>query len=134
MAQLPNGASPWLSVREAADLLGLTPDAVRKRFASGRLDGEASGNVVRISATAVERQRADLLRRLNARDARGTQGASPAGDLPSTADERDRLRAELIAAKASAQALAQANAAALDMSRAQLDAIQQFLTPSGIDG
>jgi hypothetical protein len=92
--------------------------------------------VVKISVDAVEHQRAELLRRLNARDARAqvAQETAGASDLNALRDERDRLRGDLITARATAQALAQANAAALDMSRAQLDALQQMLTPSGIDG
>jgi hypothetical protein len=136
MAQQPPYAPRWVSVREAAELLGLTPDAVRKRFASGRLDGAVDDGVVKISVDAVEHQRAELLRRLNARDARAqvAQETAGASDLNALRDERDRLRGDLITARATAQALAQANAAALDMSRAQLDALQQMLTPSGIDG
>ena len=137
MAPDQRGRLEWMSVRQAAELLGLTTDAVRKRFAAGRLTGIASDGVVKIAVDAVEAERADLLRRLNATDARvslTSESDAAATQLTSLREERDKLRADLIAARATAEALAQANAAALDMSRAQLDAVQQLLVPSGIDG
>lgn len=73
---------------DAARLLGLTADGVAKRVASGRL-GTAGAR--RVDRQQVEAERADLLARLGATDARGRD---PAG---SDAEQLRRLRARVAA-------------------------------------
>ncbi len=45
----------WLTLSEAAELLGCTPDAVRMRIHRGRLDHRRQGRRLYVSATSVDR-------------------------------------------------------------------------------
>ena len=46
-------ASPWLTVEQAADLLGCSPDAVRMRIKRGRLATRRQGRRVYVSRRSV---------------------------------------------------------------------------------
>lgn len=46
---------PWLTLREAAERLGCTPDAVRMRINRGRLDHRRHGRRLYVSAASVDR-------------------------------------------------------------------------------
>jgi hypothetical protein len=109
------------TVKQAATLLGLTEDAIRKRVLAGRLDGHSGGGVFVVSARAVEAERQELLKRLDAVDAR--IGAAPRDD------ELGRLREELVRTQAALQSLIQAQASLNDTVRGQLDALQQLTLP-----
>lgn len=54
----PAASSDWLSTREAADLLRVTPRAVRKSIALGKLPSQRVGNRHRISREDLEHYRA----------------------------------------------------------------------------
>jgi hypothetical protein len=112
------------TVRQAAALLGLTEDAIRKRVIAGRLDGSAHGGVFVVAAGAVESERRELLERLNAVD-----GRSDAATRYVSKDELERLREEVVRARAALQSLVQAQASLNDTVKAQLDAIQQLTLP-----
>jgi excisionase family DNA binding protein len=45
----------WLTLGEAAERLGCTPDAVRMRVKRGRLDHRRQGRRLYVSATSVDR-------------------------------------------------------------------------------
>lgn len=45
----------WLTLAEAADRLGCTPDAVRMRINRGRLDSRRHGRRVYVSAASIDR-------------------------------------------------------------------------------
>jgi excisionase family DNA binding protein len=45
----------WLTLREAAERLGCTPDAVRMRISRGRLDHRRQGRRLYVSAASVDR-------------------------------------------------------------------------------
>lgn len=45
----------WLTLEEAGEQLGCSPDAVRKRIGRGRLDARKQGRRVYVSAASVER-------------------------------------------------------------------------------
>lgn len=45
----------WLTLKEAAERLGCTPDAVRMRVNRGRLDHRRQGRRLYVSAVSVER-------------------------------------------------------------------------------
>ncbi len=47
-------ARPWLTLAEAADRLGCSPDAVRMRARRGRLDTRHQGRRLYVSAASVE--------------------------------------------------------------------------------
>jgi len=49
------GIPSWLTTRQAAELLGLTERAVRKRLALGQLDGTKQGSAWCVSRRAVEK-------------------------------------------------------------------------------
>jgi excisionase family DNA binding protein len=112
------------TVKQAAALLGLTEDAIRKRVFTGRLDGHSGGGVFLVSAQAVEAERQRLLTRLNAVDARPGIAAHDMRD-----EELGRLREELVRTQAALQSLVQAQASLNDTLRAQLDALQQLALP-----
>jgi hypothetical protein len=112
------------TVRQAAALLGLTEDAIRKRVLAGRLGGRADDGVFVVDAEAVESERRQLLARLNAVDARGD-----AAERYVPKDELERLREEVVRARAALQSLIQAQASLNDTLKAQLDAIQQLTLP-----
>lgn len=112
------------TVREAAALLGLTEDAIRKRVLAGRLDGRVDDGMSVVAADAVESDRRKLLERLNAMDARGGAAARYAPK-----EELERLREEVVRAHAALQSLIQAQAHLNDTLKAQLDAIQQLTLP-----
>jgi|SRR5580693_6480343 hypothetical protein len=112
------------TVRHAAALLGLTEDAIRKRVLAGRLDGQANEGAFVVAAEAVEFERRHLLERLNAVDARDASARYvPQGEL-------ERLREEVVRARAALQSLIQAQASLNDTLKAQLDAIQQLVLPA----
>jgi excisionase family DNA binding protein len=48
-------ARKWLTIAEAAELLGCTPDAVRMRVQRGRLEHRRQGRRVYVSAESVDR-------------------------------------------------------------------------------
>lgn len=121
---MARSSAPAYTVRQAAMLLGLTEDAIRKRVLAGRLDGHADNGMFVVSAEAVESERRQLLERLNAVDARS--GAALSAEQR---DELERLREELVRTRAALQSLSQAQASLQDASRAQLDALQQFTLP-----
>jgi hypothetical protein len=114
------------TVRQAAALLGLTEDAIRKRVIAGRLDGHADDGVFVVSAAAVESERRLLLERLNAVDARGRSAASHGIE----AREMERAREDAVRANGALQSLIQAQTSLNDTLRAQLDALQQFMIPA----
>jgi hypothetical protein len=119
------GASPQdYTVRQAAALLGLTEDAIRKRVIAGRLDGRANEGVFVVAAEAVESERRQILERLNAVDARGDATMRYVQK-----EELERLREEAVRARAALQSLIQAQASLNDTLKAQLDAIQQLILP-----
>jgi hypothetical protein len=120
----PGSPARDYTVRQAAALLGLTEDAIRKRVLAGRLDGRASEGVFVVAAEAVEFQRRQLLERLNAVDARGD---AVGRYVPQ--EELERLREEVVRARAALQSLIQAQASLNDTLKAQLDAIQQLTLP-----
>jgi hypothetical protein len=121
---MARSSAPAYTVRQAATLLGLTEDAIRKRVLAGRLDGHVDNGMFVVSAEAVESERRQLLERLNAVDARGGAALSAR-----QREELERLREELIRTRAALQSLTQAQASLQDASRAQLDALQQFMLP-----
>jgi excisionase family DNA binding protein len=45
----------WLTLKEAAELLGCSPDAVRMRVHRGRLDHRRQGRRLYVSAVSIER-------------------------------------------------------------------------------
>jgi excisionase family DNA binding protein len=51
--ELPRRA--WLTLREAAEQLGCTPDAVRMRIKRGRLEHRRQGRRIYVSAASVDR-------------------------------------------------------------------------------
>jgi hypothetical protein len=98
--------------REAAALLGLTPDAVAKRVRAGTLAESPQGadGIQRVDQDQVERERRDVLTRLTALDARPEHlgkdlhergfahiSEQDLGDLPSRLREIDAHRTELLA-------------------------------------
>jgi len=118
------------TVRQAAALLGLTEDAIRKRVLAGRLDGHVNEGSFVVSAGAVESARQELLDRLTATDARG--GATTYDAQQEVTYLRatvNRLNEELETTRAAMQSLMQAEAAMNDVFRAHLDAIQQLTLP-----
>jgi vacuolar-type H+-ATPase subunit I/STV1 len=121
---MSRSSAPAYTVRQAAALLGLTEDAIRKRVLAGRLDGQVDGGIFVVSAEAVETERRQLLDRLNAVDARG-------GARPSDVDqeELERLREEVVRTRAALQSLTESQASLQDALKAQLDALQQFTLP-----
>ena len=121
---MSRSSAPAYTVRQAAALLGLTEDAIRKRVLAGRLDGHVDGGIFVVSAEAVETERRQLLDRLNATDARGGARASDVHQ-----EELERLREEVVRTQAALQSLTQAQASLQDALRAQLDALQQFTLP-----
>jgi vacuolar-type H+-ATPase subunit I/STV1 len=121
---MSRASAPAYTVRQAAALLGLTEDAIRKRVLSGRLDGHAEGGIFVVSADAVESERRQLLDRLNAVDARGGARRPDAQQ-----EELERLQEEVVRTRAALQSLTQAQASLHDALRAQLDALQQFTLP-----
>jgi hypothetical protein len=112
------------TVRQAAALLGLTEDAIRKRVVAGRLDGRVDDGMFLVAAEAVESARRELLERLNAVDARGEVAA-----LYAPKEELERLREEVVRAKGALQSMIQAQASLNDTLKMQLDAIQQLTLP-----
>jgi excisionase family DNA binding protein len=50
----PTPARKWLTLTEAADLLGCTADAVRMRVKRGRLDSRRQGRRIYVSAASVD--------------------------------------------------------------------------------
>jgi hypothetical protein len=118
-----NPATSDYTVRDAASLLGLTEDAIRKRVLAGTLDGHVDQGVFVVSAEAVESARQKLLGRLNAVDAR-------AGAHDARGEELERLREEVVRYKAALQSMIQAQAHLNDAIRAQLDTVQQFALPA----
>jgi hypothetical protein len=120
----PNSSARDYTVRQAAELLGLTEDAIRKRVIAGRLDGRAEEGVFVVAAEAVESERRQILERLNAVDGRSD---ATARYVPK--EELERLREEVVRARAALQSLIQAQASLNDTLKAQLDAIQQLTLP-----
>jgi hypothetical protein len=112
------------TVRQTATLLGLTEDAIRKRVLAGRLDGRVDAGVFVVSAEAVEWERRKLLERLNAVDARSGFAPHDARE-----EELERLREDVVRARAAFQSLIQAQASLKDSLGAQLDALQQLTLP-----
>jgi vacuolar-type H+-ATPase subunit I/STV1 len=112
------------TVRQAAALLGLTEDAIRKRVIAGRLDGHVDQGVFVVAADAVESERRQLLERLNAVD---TRSDATARYVPQ--EELEQLREEVVRLRAALQSLIQAQASLNDTARAQLDAMQQLTLP-----
>jgi excisionase family DNA binding protein len=51
--QVPAPPARWLTVAQAADLLGCTPDAVRMRIRRGRLDARRQGRRVYVARASV---------------------------------------------------------------------------------
>jgi vacuolar-type H+-ATPase subunit I/STV1 len=119
-----NSSAGDYTVRQAAALLGLTEDAIRKRVLAGRLDGRANEGAFVVAAEAVESERQQLLERLNAVDARGDARARYVPE-----EELERLREEVVRARAALQSLIQAQASLNETLKAQLDAIQQLTLP-----
>jgi hypothetical protein len=119
-----NSSAGDYTVRQAAALLGLTEDAIRKRVLAGRLDGRAYEGAFVVAAEAVESERQQLLERLNAVDARGDARARYVPE-----EELERLREEVVRARAALQSLIQAQASLNETLKAQLDAIQQLTLP-----
>ena len=116
---------PEYTVRQAATLLGLTEDAIRKRVLAGRLNGHADEGIFVVSAEAVESERRQLLERLIAVDAR--QGSAPHATLQG---EIERLREDAVRARAALQSMIQAQGSLNEALGAQLDALQQFSLPA----
>lgn len=121
---MSRSSAPGYTVRQAAALLGLTEDAIRKRVLAGKLDGHVDAGTFVVSADAVEFERQQLLDRLNATDARGgARWPDP------HQEELERLREEVVRTRAALQSLTQAQASLQEALRAQLDALQQFTLP-----
>ncbi|HTZ29270.1 MAG TPA: hypothetical protein VMC83_35045 [Streptosporangiaceae bacterium] len=121
------------TVRQAAALLGLTEDAIRKRVLAGRLDGHVDEGSFVVSADAVESARRDHLERINARDARAgatTDGAQQ--ELKHLRETVERLQEELVRTRAALQSMVQAESAINDGLRAHLDVIQQLTLPGSV--
>jgi excisionase family DNA binding protein len=51
--RVPPPPSPWLTVAQAADLLGCSPDAVRMRIRRGRLAARRQGRRVYVARLSV---------------------------------------------------------------------------------
>jgi len=54
LAQRERQSRAWLTLREAAERLGCTPDAVRMRIKRGRLEHRHHGRRLYVSAASVE--------------------------------------------------------------------------------
>jgi len=50
-----DGSPPWLTVEQAAERLGCSTDAVRRRAKRGRLESRHMGRTVYLSAASVDR-------------------------------------------------------------------------------
>lgn len=78
-------------VPETAELLGISRDTVRRRRKSGDLQAvETPDGSERVDAAQVEAERAELLRKLQAQDARGIDPGSSSSNA--TQDAAHRLR------------------------------------------
>jgi excisionase family DNA binding protein len=53
-AAAENGGRKWLTLGEAAERLGCSPDAVRMRVKRGRLEHRRQGSRVYVAATSVD--------------------------------------------------------------------------------
>lgn len=100
-------------------MLGVTPQGVRDRVRKGKLHAVIVGGVTFIDREQVEAQRAELLRHLDARDARGSPDHDP--------EEVGRLRAKVVELQQTVEGLTIAN-------EGLLSAVRARLTPNTIEG
>jgi hypothetical protein len=121
------------TIPEAARLLAVSADALRKRVAAGRLDAEIVDGVWFVDSATIDEERAELLRRLGALDTRLHEVAD-VREVAALQDELTRLRGELERVRSVADALAEASDGLQQANRAHLDAVRQFLTPHTIEG
>ncbi|MBW3546815.1 MAG: hypothetical protein KY452_01575 [Actinobacteria bacterium] len=118
------------SLREAAALLGITPEGVKKRIRSSGLKhltgGESDGQWW-VDRGDVEDARAALLDSLRAVDAR--PGFASTTERPQD-EEAETLRADAEKLRAALHAMVIAAGDLQNADRAHLDALRQFVVPS----
>jgi hypothetical protein len=127
---IPHG---WYTIREAAELLPTTQQQVRNR-ANGKtqnpLRSREIDGVLYVDAAQIEEERAELLRRLKARDARSRPGANDADDVPALRAEVARLTGVVDGLLVAARGHHAATAAQVEIEAGYVDAIRRATLPS----
>lgn len=116
------GTSEPYSVQDVSTLLGISPDAVRKRLRAGTLNHASGsrGSSQSVDRPQVDAERRDILNRLQAVDSRNVEQREE-----SLRSEIERLRTAISDMTIAARALHEADAA-------HLDALRQVVVPNTV--